>query len=187
MSIRIEYRLALAALPLTALALLLALAVPRPAAAVGADVAGYFRVSTRPDFQGGDGKLGYWNLYGRLLNEGPYATLELRLNLLEQEATSSEVWTSVHAKIEGGSIGNADAGNGSLANLRLSEVYVEAGNVLIPGVTWRIGTLDTYFGTLGLYDMWPARLFYETVGLSARLKHKSMELLLEIKNSNFHI
>ena len=23
---------------------------------------GYFRIMTRPDFQGGDGKLGYWNL-----------------------------------------------------------------------------------------------------------------------------
>ena len=174
-------------LPVLVLVLLCALAAPSSSSAIGADMAGYFRVSTRPDFQGGDGKLGFWNLYGRLLNEGPYATLEMRLNLLEQESTSSEVWTSVHAKIEGGSIGNADAGNGSLANLRLSEVYVEAGNVLIPGVTWRIGTLDTYFGTLGLYDMWPARIFYETVGLSASLRHKDMELMLGVGDSGFHI
>jgi len=46
------------------------------------DVGGYFRVMTRPDFQGGDGRLGYWNLYGRLLNEGPFVALETQLHLL---------------------------------------------------------------------------------------------------------
>ena len=43
-----------------------------------AHVGGYFRVMTRPDLQGGSGRLGYWNLYGRLLNEGPYATLDFK-------------------------------------------------------------------------------------------------------------
>ena len=37
--------------------------------------AGYFRVMARPDLQGGDSRLGFWNLYGRLLNEGPWAAL----------------------------------------------------------------------------------------------------------------
>ena len=46
-------------------------------------VGGYFRLMARPDFQGGNGKLGHWNLYGRLLNEGPWAALELRLLLLD--------------------------------------------------------------------------------------------------------
>ena len=30
-----------------------------------------FAFKARPDFQGGSTGLGYWNLYGRLLNEGP--------------------------------------------------------------------------------------------------------------------
>ena len=46
-----------------------------------ADVGGYFRIMTRPDLQGGSGRLGYWNLYGRLLNEGPYATMIFATNL----------------------------------------------------------------------------------------------------------
>jgi len=51
----------------------------------GLSVAGYLRVAARPDFQGGIGQLGYWNLYGRLLNEGPYLALELKLNLLKPD------------------------------------------------------------------------------------------------------
>ena len=35
--------------------------------------AGYFRIAARPDWEGGNGRLGLWNLYGRLMNEGPYA------------------------------------------------------------------------------------------------------------------
>ncbi len=160
---------------------------PGRALAVGADLGGYFRVMTRPDFQGGDGKLGYWNLYGRLLNEGPYATMELRLDVLEQEAGSHEVWTSVHTKIEGGSVGNADEGNGYLDNLRISQLYALAGNVLLDGVTWQVGTLDTYFGTLGLYDMWPARIFYETVGLSGRFQSDHVDLLLGFGDSGYYL
>jgi hypothetical protein len=86
-----------------------------------ADVGGYVRIMTRPDFEGGDGRLGYWNLYGRLLNEGPYAALELRQAILEPKPGSAEPWTDVHAKIEGGTVANADANNGSLAYLRLSQ------------------------------------------------------------------
>jgi hypothetical protein len=38
---------------------------------------GYFSLATRPDWQGGNGRLGLWNLYGRLMNEGSYSMLEL--------------------------------------------------------------------------------------------------------------
>ena len=103
------------------LLVLLALAAPSSALAGRADVGGYFRVGARPDFQGGSGRLGYWNLYGRLLNEGPYAALELKFDVLERQPLVPEPWTSLHMKIEGGSIANADAGNGGLANLRLSQ------------------------------------------------------------------
>ena len=44
-------------------------------ASANARVGGYARVMARPDLQGGTGRLGYWNLYGRLLNEGPYLSL----------------------------------------------------------------------------------------------------------------
>ena len=46
-------------------------------------VGGYFRVQARPDFQGGSTGLGYWNLYGRLLNEGSYATIDFRKELMD--------------------------------------------------------------------------------------------------------
>ena len=71
--------------------------------AAPAEIGGYFRVMTRPDLQGGAGRLGYWNLYGRLLNEGPYATLDFRFRLLDR-TTSQEPWTSLHTRIEGASI-----------------------------------------------------------------------------------
>ena len=150
-----------------------------------ADVGGYFRVMTRPDLQGGNGKLGYWNLYGRLLNEGPYGALELRFDALEPQPGTREAWTTLHAKIEGGSIGNADAGDGSLDNLRLSQVYVRAGNVLLPDVTWQVGTLESYFGDLGLYDMRPATIFTDTVGLSARYARDRVEVLLGLGDSGY--
>lgn len=149
--------------------ILLAALLGAPCAHAGdANVGGYFRVMARPDWQGGDGRLGYWNLYGRLMNEGPYGMLNFRYDLLEPEAGSREPWTSVHARIEGGSIVNADPNNGSLSQFRLSQVYVKSGNVLIPDVVWQLGTLEYFFGDLGLYDIRPATLFFQTVGLSAQ-------------------
>src|SRR5213595_214736 len=85
---------------------------------------GYFRIAARPDWQGGDGKLGLWNLYGRLMNEGPYAILELKLDVLQAPPGSSDLWASVHARVEGGSLFGADFKNGSLADFRVSQLYV---------------------------------------------------------------
>ena len=48
------------------------------AEAAPVQVGGYMRVMTRPDVQGGNGTLGYWNLYGRLLNERGYTMLDTR-------------------------------------------------------------------------------------------------------------
>jgi hypothetical protein len=163
------------------------LLLPAAAGAGQADVGGYFRVSARPDLQGGDGKLGYWNLYGRLLNEGPYAAVEMKWDILERDPATRAVWTSLHAKVEGGSIMNADTGNGTLDHLRMSQVYVKAGNVALDRVTWRVGTLDTWFGQLGLYDMWPTRLFYETIGVSANYQTDVVDLLLGIGDSGYGI
>src|SRR6476620_8250514 len=107
------------------------LAVLLCAAAASADaprdrftLGGYFRIMTRPDLQGGDGRLGFWNLYGRLLNEGPYAALEMELDVLQEQPGRNDVWAAVHAKIEGGSISTADMLNGNLGQYRVSQLYV---------------------------------------------------------------
>jgi hypothetical protein len=146
---------------------------------------GYFRIMTRPDFEGGNSKLGYWNLSGRLLNEGPWAALELGLDVLQAQPGTNDVWAAVHAKLEGGSFKNTDPGNGSLSQFGLSQLYVKAGNVLLDRVTWQLGTLESYFGDLGLYDMRPASVFSDTVGLSARYQVDHLDVLLGIGDSGY--
>lgn len=173
---------------LACLAMLLA-----PAAALGEaetgrfSAGGYYRIMTRPDFQGGSGRLGQWNLYGRLLNEGPYGMLSLRLNIIQQDPSGTEPWAAVSARIEGGSVANADPGNGNLSNFRVSQLYVEAGNILLKNVTWRLGTLDYYSGDLGLYDMRPAEIFYDTVGLSGTYNAGLFSLTLGAGDAGYAI
>lgn len=167
------------------LPLLLATLAPAAAQASKAEVGGYLRVATRPDLQGGDGKLGYWNLYGRLLNEGPYALVEGKVDLLERRPGVREPWSSAHIRFEGGGVGNAEASNGSLTQWRLSQLYVKAGNVGLEDVTWQVGTIDYFFGDLGLYDMRPAQIFFETVGLFSRYQTENIDLLLGFGDSGY--
>jgi hypothetical protein len=148
---------------------------------------GYMRVMTRPDFQGGNSRLGFWNLYGRLLNEGPYASLELRLDVIPRDPLTPSPWTSVHARVEGGSVQNADPGGGSLDNFRLSQLYARTGNILLENVTWQIGTLESYWGDLGLYDMRPAQILFETLGLSSRVDLDQLEVLLGVGDAGYFI
>ncbi len=164
---------------------LAALGAATPAAAGRADVGGYFRVMARPDLQGGNGRLGYWNLYGRLMNEGPYGMLELRYDILEPAPETRSEWASLHVRVEGGSVGNADPGNGSLAQYRVSQVFVKTGNVVLPDVTWQLGTLEYFYGDLGLYDVRPATIFFDTVGISAHHQGERVELLLGAGDSGF--
>jgi len=149
--------------------------------------AGYFRVMARPDLQGGDSKLGFWNLYGRLLNEGPYGMLELRLALLKEDPTTKEAWTRVHARVEGGSVANMDPGGGSLQNFRVTQLYAQAGNILLENVTWQLGTLEYFFGDLGLYDFRPATVFFGTVGLSAKYREGPLEVLVGLGDAGFSL
>jgi hypothetical protein len=148
---------------------------------------GYFRIMARPDFEGGWGRLGFSNLSGRLLNEGPYAALELKLDVLKPNPGTNDTWASVHAKIEGGSVQGAEPNNGSLTQFRLSQLYVRAGNVLLENVVWQLGTLYTYFGDLGLYDLRPTELFFETVGVSGLYRTKHLDLLLGVGDSGYYI
>ena len=148
---------------------------------------GYFRIMARPDFDGGWSRLGLWNISGRLLNEGPWGALELKLDVLQPNPGTSDVWTSVHAKIEGGSVHGADVHNGSLAQYGLTQLYVKAGNVLLDDVVWQLGTLQYYFGDLGLYDMRPAELFFETMGLSATWRTKHLDLLVGFGDSGYFV
>ncbi len=170
------------ALALTILVAGPALAQPEPSRF---SAGGYMRIAARPDLQGGTSTLGFWNLYGRLLNEGPYAALDLRYDLLQRDALTLAPWTSIHARIEGGSVANADLGQGSLANFRLSQLYAETGNVLFRDVTWRIGTLESFFGDLGLYDFRPASVFFDTIGLSARYQKDWFEMLLGVGDAGY--
>ena len=139
--------------------------------AAPAEIGGYFRVMTRPDLQGGAGRLGYWNLYGRLLNEGPYATLDFRFRLLERGPDATP-WTSLHARIEGASIGNSDPQNGSLSQLRLSQTFVLAGNVLIPDVVWQNGVTESKVHEKLHGGRWCRFLFYD-VGKSINSRKNS--------------
>ncbi len=157
------------------------------ALAHAADVGGYIRVMTRPDLEGGDGRLGYWNLYGRLLNEGPYAALELRQSVLDPRPGTTEPWSNIHAKVEGGTVQNADANGGSLYFFRLSQLYVQAGNVGLANTTWRLGTLESNFGDLGLYDMRPAQVLFDTLGAQARYQVPSLELTVGAGDAGFSL
>jgi hypothetical protein len=176
---------------ISAVGLLAAASWPRPASAEATQdrfgAAGYFRIMARPDFQGGWSKLGFWNISGRLLNEGPYAMMELKLDVLQPTPGTDDVWASVHARIEGGSIHGTEPNNGNLSQFRLSQLYVRAGNVLLDKVVWQLGTLWTHFGDLGLYDMRPTELFYETVGLSATYKTKHIDWMVGVGDSGYWI
>jgi hypothetical protein len=150
------------------------------------DAGGYLRLATRPDFQGGDSKLGYWNLYGRLLNEGNYAALELRLDVLLAESEGAP-WANLRARIEGGSIGNGDPGRGVLSLFRLSQLYVQAGNLFAKNLIWQFGTLDVSLGDLGLYDVRLAQILFETIGASVRYRSRGLDVVAGLGDSGFFL
>ncbi len=170
-----------------ALTLLLACVAQAQAPDSRFSAGGYFRIMARPDFQGGNGRLGYWNLNGRLMNEGPYAALEMKLDLLQAPPGTTEMWASLHARIEGGSVTTADIGNGNLINFRLSQLYARVGNVLAPNIVFQLGTLQYFFGDLGLYDMRPAQVLEDTIGLSARYSNGPVDVMLAVGDSGFSL
>lgn len=146
---------------------------------------GYFRLMTRPDFQGGNGKLGYWWLYGRLLNEGPYGELAMKMDVLQSQPGSSDVWATVNARIAGTSFQAADPDNGLFGNFKATMLYVQVGNVLLDDVTWQLGTLENFWGDLHIYDLRPSSILYDTVGLSGTYNRDKLELMLAVGDSGY--
>ena len=153
------------------------------AEAAPVQVGGYMRVMTRPDVQGGNGTLGYWNLYGRLLNERGYTMLDTRVQLprsrlvwrsLEQCSLSSRRWL------------DRQHGRWKWKSFQLSTVT----GLL---TEWKqhsqsrlaVGNLGSYFGDLGLYDMRPAMVFTDTVGISGRYQTERSELLIGVGDAGY--
>ena len=127
------------------------------------ELGGYVRMMTRPDLQGGSGKLGHWNLYGRLLNESPYGSLDLHYELLKKSTTGAP-WSTLHFRAEGPLFGPE-----SIAEWNLTQFHVTTGNLTGSSITWKVGSLEEYFGDLSLYDMRPGQIFSDSVGASLRI------------------
>lgn len=153
--------------------------------ATDAEVGGYMRISTRPDFQGGDGKLGYWNLHGRLLNETTWAAIETRISLLDEIPDTDRDWAAIHARVEGGSVLNGDSNAGVLSSMRLSQLYALIGNPTRKGLEWQVGTLQHWTGDLGLYDMRPDSLFEESVGGAVHYRGDKLTWMLAAGDAGY--
>jgi hypothetical protein len=93
----------------------------------------------------------------------------------------------VNARIEGGSFAGADANGGNLSNFRATQLFVEAGNILLDRTTWRVGTLDYYPGDLGLYDFRPVEIFSDTVGVSAFYHGDWIDLLAGMGDAGYDV
>jgi hypothetical protein len=154
-------------------------------AAQAAELGGYFRVQARPDLVGGDGKLGQSALMGRLMNEGAWALLDVRQDLVKPTPGTAAPWGDLHLRVEGGAMPNAEATNGLLSSVRMSQFYLQAGNVAFADVTWRVGTLETTFGDLWLYDARPTQMFVDTLGAQATWKHERSELSLAVGDAGW--
>ncbi|MHB8416920.1 MAG: hypothetical protein ACYDCL_02520 [Myxococcales bacterium] len=150
-------------------------------------IGGYFRLQALTDFQGGNGRLGVNQtgcgyggpcIYGRLLNEGPYAIVQSRLSLIGTDNNSSDPWAAVTMRIEGSSFLGTDAGKGSLSDYAITNFGVDAGNILLPNVTWRLGVLWYEPNDLDLYDMFIDDLFYGVAGVSAHYQIPWLDLLI---------
>ena len=70
---------------------------------------------------------------------------------------------------------------------RKLQLYVQAGNVMLPRITWQLGTLDTWMGDLGLYDARPSTLFDDTLGLSARYRQGMVDAVVAFGDAGFFL
>jgi hypothetical protein len=147
------------------------------------DLTGYTRIMSRPDLGGGDGKLGYGTLHGRLMNEGPWTALELRVGLLD--GNSDQQHTDLHLKIEGDGWLGGEASGGGLTRYRVTELYLRGRGIGPPGLTYKLGSMNTWFGDIGLMDRRVARLFDGAVGLTTELTRGKWLLLAGVGDAGF--
>ncbi|MFN7142480.1 MAG: hypothetical protein ACK4YP_01790 [Myxococcota bacterium] len=167
--------------------LLLTLLSPAHAAELrGPELHGYFRVMARPDLVGGDGRLGTSPFYGRLLNEGPWGLLDVKQPLVGEEGADAP-WGDLRFRVEGGSVAGGDPTNGNLLGFRLSMLHLHAGNLGPAGVEWRIGTLETTFGDLWLYDARPSQMLVDVLGASAAWKVGKTEFLVGAGDAGYSL
>ncbi len=148
-----------------------------------AEVGGYFRLMARPDLVGGDGRLGTSAFYGRLLNEGPWGLLDLRQRLVT--GGPGVPWGDLRLRVEGGTVANGEASNGSLLGFRLSQLHLHAGNLGPADVEWRFGTLETTFGDIGLYDTRPSQMWVDVLGAQATWSHAGTEVAFALGDSGW--
>jgi hypothetical protein len=143
---------------------------------------GYFRLMERTDFQGGTGTLGYWNLYGRLMNETPFAEFNLFVNLVQNTPGTQEPWARLGMRLAWTGFRTGSQAGGTLGTLtndfQVKHFFLEAGNVFLKNVTWRFGTFDLYYNDLGLYDFRPSYVFLDTIGLGATYEVQNFDLTL---------
>jgi hypothetical protein len=157
---------------------------------------GYLRIQGLTDFQGGNGRLGLSSngcgtggpcLNGRLLNEGPDGIFLLRLQLLPIDKTGHEPWAAMYARVEGESFLGTDAGGGGLSNYALTSFGIEAGNIMLDNVTWRVGTLWYEPNSMGLYDYFVNDLFYGVIGLSGFYHSKYLDFMVGLGDQGWQL
>lgn len=146
---------------------------------------GYFRLMARPDLVGGDGRLGTSAFYGRLLNEGPWSLLDVRQPLVV--GGEGAPWGDLRFRIEGGGVAGGEPLNGALLGFRLSQLHIHAGGLGAADVEWRVGTLETTFGDLWLYDARPTQLLVDVLGASAAWTHGATELVIGAGDAGFSL
>jgi len=71
--------------------------------------------------------------------------------------------------------------------MRLSQLYVQAGNIGLRDVTWRLGTLEQNYGDLGLYDMKPTLLLGDTLGAQARYQSSALEITAGVGDAGWSL
>lgn len=167
------------------ISILLALLAPAHAAP-STTLGGYFRLMARPDLVGGEGRLGMSSTYGRLLNEGPWGLLEVRQALVGRRGEGGP-WGALTLRVEGGATPGGDPTNGSLLGFRISQLHLDAGELGDPALTWRLGTLETTFGDLWLFDARPTQMLVDVLGVSATWARGGTEVLLGAGDAGWSI
>ncbi|RME03886.1 MAG: hypothetical protein D6805_04945 [Planctomycetota bacterium] len=147
---------------------------------------GYFRVYARTDFGKGAKTLGWWNLYGRLMNERPWFTFGISQKFLRQRS-ETDPGVRVYGRIEGDSFRVGDEKQGSLSSFSLTQIYLEVVNIPYRHFVVQLGTLWYNMGYIGIYDWYVAQSFWETVGVRAGMRYRDMEWFVALGDSGYDV